>query len=577
MTAMRPTGLSWRKARNPAVPALFAAAFLLGACAGAGDLPKRHIVAAANPLAAEAGREILRNGGSAVDAAVAVQAVLTLVEPQSSGIGGGAYLLHYRKRDKAVDAYDGRETAPAATRSDHFLDRSGNPLPFSEAGIGGRPVGVPGVLRMLALAHAEHGRLPWARLFDRVIGLADGGFEISPRLHEAIRATDDLAAFPTARAYFLDNALEPLKAGETLRNPALADTYREIAAKGADAFYGGAIAADIAAAVRGAALRPGTMTASDISGYAAKKRAALCRPYRSRTVCGMPPSSSGGIATLQILGLLEPFGLSGVRPSSAEAVHLISEASRLAYADRDQYVADPDFVRVPADGLLDRGYLRHRGESISGTEAMGRALPGNPRGAQSSRFAPAVSRENASTSHFVVVDAGGNAVSMTTSIERVFGSRLMVRGFLLNSQLTDFAFEPERNGRPVANAPAPGKRPRSSMSPTIVLDRDGGLYAALGSPGGSRIIGYVAKTLIGLIDWNLDMQRAIDLPNHVNRNGPTDIERRTSLAAEADALRHLGHEVQTRALTSGLHGVRVTPDGYDGGADRRREGVATGD
>ncbi len=578
MTVMRPPPFFRPLARIPRLFAPIAAGLLAAACATHPDLPRKHMVAAANPLAAEAGLTTLRAGGSAVDAAVSVLAVLTLVEPQSSGIGGGAYMLHFRKRDRRIDAYDGRETAPAATTPALFLDGAGQPLPFDEASVGGRPVGVPGALRMLALAHGEHGKLPWAALFERAIALADGGFPVSPRLHEAIAATRDLAAFPAARAYFLDDAETPRATGMILRNPALAATYREIAANGADAFYRGEIAADIARTVRGSARHPGGLEEADMARYAAKKTDALCRPYRAWKVCGMPPSSSGGIATLQILELLEPFDLGALAPSSAAAVHLISEASRLAYADRNLYVADSDFVPVPVEGLLDRGYLRRRGEAISAAASMGVARPGVPRWVQGqAKFAPAAAHENASTSHFAIVDRNGNAVSMTASIERVFGSRLMVRGFLLNSQLTDFSFVPERDGRPVANAPGPGKRPRSSMSPTLILDGNGAFHAALGSPGGSRIIGYVTKTITGLLDWKLSMQEAIDLPNHVNRNGATEIEGGTALVEEADALRRLGHEVSIRRLASGLHGIRATDRGYDGGADHHREGVAIGD
>lgn len=578
MTVMRPKPFSRPRARIPQLCGLIAAALLAAACTTHPDLPKKRMVAAANPHAAAAGLETLRAGGGAVDAAVSVLAVLTLVEPQSSGIGGGAYMLHYRKRDRRIDAYDGRETAPAATTPELFLDGAGRPLPFGEASVGGRPVGVPGALRMLAFAHGEHGKLPWAELFEPAIALASGGFPVSPRLHEAIAATRDLSAYPAARAYFLDDTGKPRAAGTLLRNPALAATYREIAAKGADAFYLGKIAADIARTVRGPAGHPELLDEADMARYAAKKYSALCRPYRAWTVCGMPPSSSGGIATLQILGLLEPFDLGALAPSSAAAVHLISEASRLAYADRGLYVADPDFVAVPVEGLLSRAYLRRRGERISAAASMGEALPGTPPSFPGrASFAPGEAHENASTSHFSVVDGDGNAVSMTASIERVFGSRLMVGGFLLNSQLTDFSFVPERGGRTVANAPGPGKRPRSSMSPTLIIGADGAFFAAVGSPGGSRIIGYVAKTVTGLLDWNLPMQAAIDLPNHVNRNGATEIEGGTSLLAEADALRRLGHEVSIRRLASGLHGIRSTDRGYDGGADRHREGVAIGD
>ena len=552
-------------------------ALAVSACATAPDLPRRHMISAANPHASAAGRDILRAGGSAVDAAIAAQMVLTLVEPQSSGIGGGAFLMHYRKSDGKVDAYDGRETAPQAIRPDVFLTADGKRRAFRDVSTGGAAVGVPGVIRMLALAHREHGRLPWARLFEPAIALAENGFEVSPRLHRMIRAARGMKAFPTARAYFFTPSGAPLPVGHRLRNPALADTLRRVAAGGAEAFYRGGIAADIAAAVRGAVRNPADMAVADIAKYEAKKRVPVCRPYRAYRLCGMPPPTSGGISTLQILGLLENFDLSRTPPGSVAAIHLVAEASRLAFADRRQYIGDPDFVSVPVEGLLDTAYLRRRAERIRADESMGRALPGRPPGAAQAKLAPDEREGFPSTSHLSAIDGAGNAVSMTTTIERAFGSRLMVRGFLLNNQLTDFAFLPSRDGRAVANAVAPGKRPRSSMSPTLVFDADGKLFAAVGSPGGSRIIGYVAKTLIGLLDWNLGMQEAIDLPTHVNRNRETELEKGTALAARAEALRKLGHEVRIRTLTSGLHGIRVTPDGLDGGADKRREGVALGD
>ena len=535
------------------------------------------MISAANPLASEAGRKILRAGGSAVDAAIAAQMVLTLVEPQSAGIGGGAFLMHFRKSDRNVEAYDGRETALAAIRPDVFLTADSKRRAFRDVSTGGAAVGVPGVIRMLALAHRDHGKLPWAQLFQPAIRLAHAGFAVSPRLNRMISRARDMKGFPAARAYFFTPAGDPLPVGHRLRNRAFADTLRIIARDGADAFYTGDIAADIAKTVQNAARNPAGMTVADIEKYVAKKRSPVCRAYRTYRVCGMPPPTSGGLTTLQILGLLENFDMSRVPPGSVNAVHLVSEASRLAYADRGQYIGDPDFVSVPVSGMLDTAYLRRRAERISATESMGKALPGRPPGSGRAQLEPDEREGFPSTSHLSVIDADGNAVSLTMSIERAFGSRLMVRGFLLNNQLTDFAYLPRRNGRPVANGVAPGKRPRSSMSPTLVFDREGELFATVGSPGGSRIITFVVKTLIGLIDWKLDMQAAIDLPTHVNRNGTTELEKGTQLEAWADALRRLGHQVRIRTLTSGLHGIRVTPHGYDGGADKRREGVALGD
>lgn len=539
------------------------------------------MISSANPLASAAGREILRAGGSAVDAAIAAQAVLTLVEPQSSGIGGGAFLMYFRKSDGRVEAFDGRETAPAAIRPDVFVTADGKRRSFRDISTGGAAVGVPGILRMLALAHKEHGKLPWARLFERAISHSENGFPISPRLHAMIRRAKDLQNFPAARAYFLTPEGTAKAVGTLLRNPLLADTYRRLAAGGAEAFYSGDIARDISAAVANAARNPAMMTLGDIAGYQPKIRKPICRPYRTWRLCAMPPPTSGGLTTLQILGLLEGFDMARIPPSSVQAVHLISEASRLAYADRRRYIGDPDFVTVPVDGMLDSAYLRRRAEQISGIGSMGKASPGRPRGAEKAELADDEREGFPSTSHLSVIDRDGNAVSMTTTIERAFGSRLMVRGFLLNNQLTDFAFIPRRDGRRVANAVAPGKRPRSSMSPTLVFNAEGNLFATVGSPGGSRIITYVIKALIGLMDWKLDMQAAIDLPNHANRNGATELEKNTPVAKHADALRKLGHNVKIGSLVSGLHGIRVTRDafgdGYDGGADRRREGVALGD
>ena len=448
----------------------------------------QHMIAAANPHAAEAGREILRAGGSAVDAAIAAQLVLTLVEPQSSGIGGGGFLLHYRAKDGGVAAYDGRETAPAAATPELFLDAEGRPMGFWEAVVGGRSVGVPGLLRMLELAHQDHGRLPWAFLFEPAIRLAESGFEVSPRLHGLIAKDRFLARQAEARDYFYDAEGQALAVGSLRRNEALAGVLRLVAWGGTEAFYEGEVAEAIVATVRGTA-NPGDMSLEDLSGYQAKRRDALCRPYRQWQVCGMPPPTSGGVAVLQILGLLERFDLAALDPNGADAAHLIAEAGRLAFADRNQFLADDDFVAVPLDALLDPAYLARRSALITLDGSLGKAKPG-----LSSESAAMPSQDDPpSTSHLVVVDGKGNAVSMTSSIESAFGARHMVRGFLLNNELTDFSFRPEAGGRPVANRVEPGKRPRSSMAPVIVLDDDGRFLLALGSPGGSRIIGYVAR------------------------------------------------------------------------------------
>lgn len=537
----------------------------------------RHMVSAANPFAARAGLEILRRGGSAVDAAIAVQMVLTVVEPQSSGIGGGAFMLFYDAADRAIQAYDGRETAPAAATPDLFLDDSGKPLGFFEALVGGRAVGAPGVLRMLELAHGEHGVLPWPVLFNTAITLAEDGFPISPRLNHLIARDKYLATYPDTRRHFFDPGGTAKPVGRILRNPGLAETFRRIAAQGADTFYEGAIARSIVFAVRSAQDNPGLLSQADLAGYEAKRRPPVCGRYRSFELCGMPPPTSGGVTTLQILGILQATPFRSAPPGSPLAAHYVAEASRLAFADRGKYLADPDFVDVPVGGLLDRRYLRDRARLISRTAPMTDATPGTLRDKRTERYAIGQSPELPSTTHFSIVDGNGNAVSMTSSVENVFGSRLMVGGFLLNNQLTDFSFAPEANGAPVANRVQPGKRPRSSMSPFIVLDGQKRFHIAVGSPGGSRIIGYVAKTLIGVIDWRLDIQSAIDLPNLTNRGRATEVEQRADTTGLVEALTEMGHTVRALPMTSGIHGIVLDRRGLWGGADRRREGVALGD
>ena len=544
----------------------------LGACTVPAEVPAgtpRQVVVAANPLAAEAGMAMLRQGGSATDAAIATALVLGLVEPQSSGIGGGAFLLHYAAEGSAVSAYDGRESAPARADEALFLKADGTPMAFWEAVVGGRAVGTPGLLRMLELAHRDHGRLPWADLFQPAIRLAEQGFAVSPRLHELIAADKYLKRYPETAAYFHNAAGDPLPVGSLLKNQAYADTLRAVAAGGADAFYKGAIAVDIATRVRSVDDNPGRLSYSDLARYQAKRRDPVCLPYRQLTVCGMPPPTSGGVAVLQILKLLEPFDLAALEPASPEAIHLVAEASRLAFADRNRFLADSDFVPVPVEALLDPAYLAARAALIDPTTSLGEAAPG-----LDSQQAHSPAQPNPpSTSHLSVVDGEGNAVSMTASIESAFGARLMARGFLLNNELTDFSFRPVVDGQPVANRVQPGKRPRSSMSPTLVLDRRGRFVMAIGSPGGSRIIGYTAKAIVAALDWNLTMQQAVALPNFVNRNGATDLEEGTAVVENKDAFEDLGHEVNIRGMTSGLHGIRRTEAGLEGGADPRREGV----
>ena len=507
------------------------------------------MVAAANPHATDAGLEILRAGGSALDAAIAVQMVLGLVEPQSSGIGGGAFLLHWSQRDQRLRGYDGRETAPAAARE-------------PQAMASGAAVGVPGVLRMLEQAHRRHGRLAWSRLFEPAIRLAEAGFAVSPRLNRLLEAEGELRKvalyYPGGRA---------LSVGARLANFEYATTLRAIAARGAAAFYGGPIAEDIVRAVR-AHPSPGDMTLADLAGYRAIEREPVCLAYRAARVCSMGPPA-GGVTVLQILGILERAGFSAAPANSAHALHLFAEAGRLAYADRVRHVGDPRFVAVPVAGMLDPAYLESRSRLI-GERSMGTAQPGHPRGASAAADSPESAR--AGTSHLVVVDARGDAISMTTTIETAFGSRILVRGFLLNNQLTDFT--PQEGA---ANRLEPRKRPRSAMSPVMVFGADGRPRIALGSPGGPAIINYVARALVAMLDWRLDAQSAVALPHGGSLNGPTVLEAGSLYELLAPALRERGHDLRLVDLTSGLQAIERVPGGWRGGADPRREGVARGD
>ena len=540
-----------------------------------GQTYRNHAVSVSHPLAARAALEILNEGGGAVDAAIAAQMVMTLVEPQSSGIGGGGFLVRFDGKTNAIETYDGRETAPASAREDMFLDARGGPIPYRDAILGGRAVGVPGAIRMLEMAHRDHGRLPWARLFQPAIRLAREGFPISDRLARQIAGDRHLRKVPATKAYFFDGDA-PKPAGTILKNPDLADTLERIAEKGADAFYSGDLARAIADAVTNAPIHPAVMTLADISSYQAKKRPAVCAPYRGYNVCGMGPPSSGGLAVAQTLGMLDHFSLAGTGPNSPNALHLIAEAERLAFADRAGYVGDSDVVPVPVKGMVDAGYLAERARLIDPAKARdGLVDPGHPPGAEAAYRGPDDPLKGLSTAHMSIVDRFGNAISFTTTVESAFGARLMVRGFLLNNQLTDFSFRPEWRGRPAPNRVAPGKRPRSSMSPTIVLDRDGRFLMAVGSPGGSRIIGYTARAVLGVLAWNLDMQGAVDLPHVMNRGGATEVEEEL-IPAIAD-LKAMGHQVEVGRMISGLQGILKTPAGLAGGADRRREGVVLGD
>ncbi len=537
---------------------------------------QRFMVAAANPLAASAGRDILRAGGSATDAAITIQLVLNLVEPQSSGIGGGAFLLHWGEAQKQLVTLDGRETAPAAAKPDRFIGPDGKPMRFVEAVVGGRSVGVPGTLKLLEEAHRRWGRLTWPQVLAPAIALAEEGFAVSPRLHGLLAGEKNLIRDARAAAYFYEADGRAKAIGTVLRNPGFAATLRLVAQQGSQAFYAGETARDIVATVTGHPTNPGDITPDDLAAYRVEERAPVCGAYRVWRICGMGPPSSGAVAVQQMLGILETRDLARMGPS-ADAAHWFLEAGRLAFADRNLYLADPAFVGIPLPGLIHRDYIRARAGLISPERSMGRAKAGEPPNKRAGMLAPSEGIENG-TSHISVVDAQGNAISMTTTIEDGFGARLMTAGgFLLNNELTDFSFVPEEDGKPVANRVEPGKRPRSSMAPTLVFDAFGRLYAVVGSPGGSQIIGYVAKTLVALLDWKMDPQAAVDFGNFGSRNGPTELEKGTEAEGWKAALEAKGHEVRLLEMTSGIQAIVKTPEGFVGGADGRREGVAIGD
>lgn len=533
------------------------------------------MVAAAHPLAAGVGYDILGKGGTAADAAVAVQLMLNLVEPQSSGIGGGAFALYYEATTGRVSSWDGRETAPLAAGPDYWLKPDGTPVSWPDAVAGGRSVGVPGTLLLLEKLHQRFGQEPWGDLVAPAMERARSGFEVSPRMAASIKgaARFRLGDFPAARAYFFDASGTPLPAGHLLKNPEFAETLQAISARGSAAFYEGALAEAIVSATT-TAENPGILTGEDFTAYRVKERKPACLSYRGFEVCGMGPPSSGGLTVGQALALLERFDLKGMGPTP-EAYHLIAEASKLAFADRGMFMADSDFVAMP-EGLLDRGYLAERSGLIDPKAAMNGATPGNPPWKEGALRAPDLGPERAGTSHFVAVDRYGNAISMTTTIEIGFGSRLMVGGFLLNNELTDFSLSPARDGKMIANRVEGGKRPRSSMAPTIVL-KDGKPVLLTGSPGGSRIIGYTLLSIIAVLDWEMSLEQAVARGHVVNRNGATDLEEGTEAADLADRLVALGHEVKQRNLNSGLHMIAIGPSGLKGAADPRREGVVLGD
>ena len=596
-----------------------------GFTAKPGWATKKFAVAAANPLATDAGYQILKTGGSAVDAAVAVQMVLGLVEPQSSGIGGGAFLLHQDgKPNGKMEAFDGRETAPAAATESLFMGADGKPMAFSDAVVGGRSVGVPGTVRMLEMAHKQHGKLPWATLFQPAIALAEGGFKVSPRLNTLLAGEKNLKNDPVAATYFYDATGTAWPVGHVLKNPAYADVLRGIAKNGAKALHEGDIAQAIVSKVRNHPTNAGVLSLQDLANYAPKKREPLCFDYKvqpeSYQICGMPPPSSGAIAIGQILGILNntvapqlPLE-SATAPTAAEFLspewlHLYLEASRLAFADRAQYVADPDFVEPPAGSwaqMLNPVYLEKRSKLITNvsmkTASAGIPLPYDAIKTSANaridfKYAPMPDQPEYGTSHISIIDAAGNALAMTTTIEGAFGSMQMVSpspamggGFLLNNELTDFSFAAaDASGKPIANRVQPGKRPRSSMSPTLVIDKTTGqVIMSAGSPGGALIIHFTAKTLYGTLNWGMNAQEAINLPNFGSLNGPSILEAKRFPPAVVEALKAKGHEIREIDMTSGLQAIERVPsssasagaatyDGFFGGADPRREGVVLGD
>ncbi len=551
---------------------------LAAKAAGTPVKAENWMVAAANPHAVQAGADVLRAGGTAADAFVAVQAMLGLVEPQSSGLGGGAFLVWYDADAGALTTLDGRETAPLSATPRLFQDESGAPLKFFDAVVGGRSVGVPGTPALMEAAHARWGNQAWADLLQPAIDLAEGGFAVSPRLAGLVaRDAERLARFAPTAAYFLPDG-QPLVEGTVLQNPDYAETLAAMAQDGAGTFYAlgdSGVGAKIVEAVQNAPGNPGDLTAWDLALYQVIERPAVCATYRAHEVCGMGPPSSGALAVGQTLGMLEAFDLTALGPDSAEARRLIGDASRLAFADRGRYVADSDFVPVPVAGMVDPGYLTSRSALLLSGKALPEVTPGQPEFDHALLWADDDAIEMPSTSHISIVDSYGNVLSVTTTIENAFGSRLMAGGFLLNNELTDFSFRSHRDGVPVANRVEPGKRPRSSMSPTIVM-KDGAPVLAIGSPGGSRIIPYVANAIIAHIDWGMDVQAAVSMPHAVNRFGTYDLEEGAPITALQPELEAMGFEVNTRALTSGLHAISIG-DQLLGGADPRREGIAMGE
>ena len=532
------------------------------------------MVSAADPRAAEAGAEMLRQGGSATDAAIATMLALTVVEPQSSGIGGGGFYVHADAEGR-IDTLDGRETAPRAATPGRFLDPQGSPLPYRQAVVGGLSVGVPANIALAAKAHARDGKLPWATLFAPAIKLAREGYALTPRGHRALAQRPEVGGHdPAARALYYGANRAPVPVGTTIRNPALARTLEAVANKGPDAFYKGPLAQEIAGKVAAQTPQDGKMTAEDIRTYVAKERPAPCGTYRVYRICGMGPPSSGQTTVIAILGALENFDMAGLGPDSPVAWHVFAEAQRLAYADRDKYLADSDFVPVPLAGLLDPAYLRERGRAISPDRTMAAVQAGHPAGSQALSLAIGPRQPESGTSHFVAVDRAGHVVSYTSTIESAFGSGVFVGGFYLNNELTDFSFVPSRDGVPVANRVEGGKRPRSSMAPTLVYGPDGKLVLAVGAAGGATIPVQVARALIGVIDWKLTVDQALALPVLFSPGDIVTIEKGTRLEAMKPALEKLGHTVRVGELPLKANAIAVVAGQLVGAGDPRSEGRA---
>lgn len=533
---------------------------------------KEWMIAAANKYASEAGADVLSKGGSAVDAMITAQLVLGLVEPQSSGIGGGGFLVYWDNDNNQMTTFDGRETAPFAATPRLFQDNQGKPLKFYDAVVGGRSVGTPGTIKLLWRSHEQYGKLAWKSLFLPAIKLAKEGFVVSPRLAAMIeKDANNLSRYPATKAYFFDNDGNPIKAGTKLTNPAYANTLLQIADYGPKAFYQGDIARDIVATVQQAEGNPGVLNTMDLASYSVKQREPICAPYRQYKVCGMGPPSSGALTLGQILAMLNHYPLDKLGADNVESWRLIGDASRLAFADRDRYMADSDYVPMPTRGLLDPAYLAQRAALLQGKQALTKVEPGSPPWNHAQKQTSDEALELPSTTHLSIVDEEGNVVSLTSTIENSFGSRLMVRGFLLNNELTDFSFRSQIDGVPVANRIEPGKRPRSSMTPTIVM-KDNQPVLTIGSPGGSQIIGYVAKTLVAYLDWGMDLQQAINLPNMNNRFGTFELEQNTAATAWAPKLEKLGYKTQIKDLNSGIQAISIAPELLTGAADPRREG-----